>query len=140
MSKLSGIAGLVSLVFILDRLIKSFLYFKGGFFVLRMTQNFKFLGIGLGRESGFLILSLIFLYIAWFIYKEKEKMDLKEIMAIASLILGGASNFLDRVFFGGVIDYFSISVVTTNLADFLILGGVCSLIYLQYYSRGLKAE
>lgn len=140
MHKLSGIAGSVLLVFLLDRLIKSFLYFKGGFFVLRMTQNFRFLGIGLARESGFLILSLIFLYIAWFIYKEKEKMDSREILAIASLVLGGASNFLDRVFFGGVIDYFSINVVTTNLADFLILGGVCSLIYLQFCSRDWKAK
>lgn len=140
MHKLSGIALGVGLIFLLDRVIKSFLYFKGGFFILRMTQNFRFLGIGLGRGSGILILSLIFLYIAWFIYKEKERMDPKEIIAVTSLVLGGASNLLDRVFFGAVIDYFSINMVTTNLADFLILGGVCSLIYLQFCSRGLKAK
>ena len=52
------------------------------------------------------------------------------------ILAGGISNLIDRVRFGGVIDYITIGWWPSfNLADCFILAGVIILLYSRWYER-----
>ena len=49
-------------------------------------------------------------------------------LSAVSILLGGASNFYDRIQYGYVIDYFKIHHAVINIADILIVAGLFTLI------------
>ncbi len=59
-----------------------------------------------------------------------------QVSALLLIIAGGASNMLDRVYFGQVIDYFDLKFYTIfNLADVMIFVGVMILLVLMYFKK-----
>lgn len=106
-----------------------------GFFDLTYVRNTGVAWSFLDNNKYFaLILSgMIIMGIVYYIYKEKP---IRKITKLAySLILGGAlGNFINRVFYGYVIDFldfkiFGYNYPIFNIADVFIVVGVIILIY-----------
>lgn len=104
-------------------------------------------GVAFGMFSGMrwifiaVTLSLIaFIIILMF----KKKPESKLFYASVSLIIGGGiANLIDRVFFGYVIDYLSISFFppVCNFADYCItIGAVLLVVYLLFVSNKDKGK
>jgi len=85
----------------------------------------KFLGLEL--ISGFI---LIILVIIW--WKDKK------IWGILLMIMGGGLNLMERVRYGGVVDYWQIPFtnIYNNINDYLIVIGVIQLIWYIYGRKG----
>jgi lipoprotein signal peptidase len=59
-----------------------------------------------------------------------HKKGLIETAPVYLIIAGAISNILDRIFYGGVVDYFALSFIPTfNLADICIVAGIGIFIY-----------
>ena len=53
------------------------------------------------------------------------------------VFIGGISNLIDRLRFGGVIDFIDLRFYSVfNLSDCFIVGGVLLLIYFNYFKKG----
>ena len=106
-----------------------------GFFDLTYVRNTGVAWSFLDNNKYFvLILSgLIIMGIVYYIYKEKPNRKITKLAY--SLILGGAlGNFINRVFYGYVIDFldfkiFGYSYPIFNIADVFIVLGVIILMY-----------
>lgn len=106
-----------------------------GFFDLTYVRNTGVAWSFLDNNKYFvLILSgLIIMGIVYYIYKEKPNRKITKLAY--SLILGGAlGNFINRVFYGYVIDFldfkiFGYNYPIFNMADVFIVVGVIILIY-----------
>ena len=97
-------------VFLLDRILKFF-----GFFI---NEGFAF-GLKIGNSVSLVIALLALAFFISYIFKQGNK-------TAAWLILFGAlSNIIDRVLYGGVVDYLSLpGGGIINLADVLIFSGI----------------
>ncbi|SDY41205.1 signal peptidase II [Tindallia californiensis] len=126
---------------LLDQLSKRFavLYLKEleripvieGFFHLRYLEN-RGAAFGLlqDRQLFFLVITTVIVgWIFWFLIKN-PKMNRLLVISL-SLISGGAiGNFIDRLFFGYVVDFFDFLVWPVfNIADIAIVIGQVLLIY-----------
>ncbi len=133
-----------SFFFILDRLTK--------FLILKSNLNFfkinEFLSVDLTFNRGIswsffhsqnkyiflLITFLIFLILCFLFYQIKENIKSnKSILGELLIFSGGFSNFLDRIFYGGVVDFILLSYKNYswpifNLADAFISFGVLVLV------------
>jgi len=59
-----------------------------------------------------------------------HKKGLIETAPVYLIIAGAISNILDRIFYGGVVDYFALSFIPTfNVADIFIVAGIGIFIY-----------
>lgn len=95
-----------------------------------------------GETWLLIIVSLIIMFlIVWYIYKNRPKSKL-EIVGY-SMVLGGAiGNFIDRVIYGYVIDFFNFYIFgydypIFNLADsFILIGVILLVIYTWRCSDG----
>ena len=88
----------------------------------------------------FSIIVIIALLVIVFRYKVKNKLFLT---AVVLLIGGGIGNLIDRILYGFVIDYLSLSFFppVCNFADYCITAGtVLLLIYLLFYSKFFKSD
>jgi signal peptidase II len=93
-------------------------------------------GIAFGININFYLIILFYLIaipiLIWFLvfqYKQKKSLN---ILAVTLVIFGAISNLIDRVLFGGVIDYFDVKYWSVfNLADTMIVIGVTILIVLS---------
>ena len=71
------------------------------------------------------ILVIIFFLLVWFWLKDWQGAK-KYIWPYALVIIGAASNIWDRLWYGGVVDYFNVpSFTVLNLSDVYIFLGVC---------------
>ena len=85
-------------------------------------------GIGQGDTITFVISNLLVLgIIIKFIITQKDRMRILDLSALTLILGGGASNFIDRVFRGFVLDYIDISPLfkfpVFNLEDTIIVIG-----------------
>ena len=85
-------------------------------------------GIGQGDTITFVISNLLVLgIIIKFIITQKDRMRILDLSALTLILGGGASNFIDRVFRGFVVDYIDISPLfkfpVFNLEDTIIVIG-----------------
>lgn len=90
-------------------------------FSTEYTLNSKMcFGLFLNNTVAAIILAIFFVAFAiWYYFRPKYQLP---ILLISAGIL---SNLLDRIFFGGVVDYLSFWWIPTfNFADVLIVGGV----------------
>lgn len=100
-------------------------------------------GIMSNMRWVFIVFTLIIIAILiYIIIKNKIQSKLFNISAIL-LIGGGIGNLIDRIFFGYVIDYLSVSFFppVCNFADYCITAGtVILVIYLIFYSDFFKKK
>lgn len=125
--------------FIADRILK-YLFFNN-----ILTNNFLFTyttnsGIAFGLAIPKILLILFYIIIAiiilllvnWIIQAQRQKKYL-ELFSLWLIFLGAASNIIDRIRFGFVIDYINLYIWPIfNLADTMIVGGV--ILFLIHYS------
>ena len=132
---------LVAIFFIaLDRLLKILasqfsmpLNLVGSILKFHFTPNpyiafsLPLAGIGLNIIIAIIILILVYYYFLLM----KTNRDNEGIVLIF-IILGAISNFIDRLWFGYVVDYFDLKYFTVfNLADVMIVTGVVVLLFLK---------
>ena len=119
---------LVFLFFItLDRLLKHF-----------FLKN----PAGLVKNPGsFLFSSFIILVLALFVFKFKKRFSPLFLFAVMLILLGGLSNFYDRIFLGFVVDYIKISLFpfVFNFSDIMITVGCVLVIYSLPRKAGFKS-
>jgi len=128
----------ILLFFILDRLIKKFLllHFKqpNNFFIfeLRLYQN-KHIAFGLPVNQVFLyiLISLILIGLVYELSLGYKKGKIIIILSFTLIIMGALDNLIDRIIYGGVVDYIDFPLFPVfNLADLMItLGAVLILVY-----------
>jgi lipoprotein signal peptidase len=98
------------------------------------TLNNGFVFGFLDSNSGAITLSfLAMILVVLFVYQKKIS-----VLTGFLFILGATSNILDRIFYGGVVDYLQLFHISKfNLADVLIVGGLC-LGILQSFGKNPK--
>lgn len=131
-----------SLLFVVDRFFKTLFLLKptllqgAGFIDLSINKNIAF-SLPL---SYFILYPLVFLIIffllwQWFIALRKKSVL---IWPWALVIIGAISNLIDRLRYGGVIDFINVPYFTVlNISDIYISIGVVWLIYYSwFYKKG----
>ena len=122
-NKIYFIIFLSFIFFVLDRLIKKIILFRGGFLFFKLIKNPYFIFLFRGKIFYFFIL-IILLIIIFFIIRSYQIKNFSNFFLLSLIFAGGFSNFLDRLFYGFVLDYFEFfSLFTFNLADVMILFG-----------------
>lgn len=119
----AGIFKLAYLTFsiLLTLQLVNFFVFKYSSFSLNNQMVF---GLAGNNITAYLVSLLIFTILVFFYLKQILTLEIGLVLA------GLLSNVLDRVFYGGVIDYFSIFFIPKfNLADILIVVGSIILVY-----------
>ncbi len=102
-------------VFVFDRLLG-----------LRLLQNQNLaLGLPLDRSLILVLTILIILILISLLVKSYQKREVFEITYLSLILTGAASNLIDRLLFGFVIDFIRLFFISVfNLADLLIIGGI----------------
>ena len=101
-----------------------------GFLKLELTKNVGIaFSIGLPMIIQILIFPVLFFMGLYFIYKYFDTTKVS-VQIICGAIAGGAvGNFIDRIYYGHVIDYISVSIFPVfNLADMEIVIGIFLLV------------
>lgn len=140
------------LIAVIDQIIKIFVSQNlksagtvnvfGDVFKLTYVEN---RGVAFGMFQGmqwiFVILTLAMLgFLIYLMFKKRPKAKLFYVSA-ALIIGGGIGNLIDRVFYGYVIDYLSLSFFppVCNFADYCITIGVFLLaVYLLFFTDAIK--
>lgn len=122
-------------LFILDRLFKYFAFTNQEFsFVWKTIIGWEFYannGIAFNIPFPNLILLVftpIIIFALFVYYLGLHNKNTLHKFAIILIILGAASNFVDRILFGITIDYFKLLTAVINLADAMIIIGVLLLL------------
>jgi lipoprotein signal peptidase len=100
------------------------------------------LAFSLFGEMFALIASLaafaVFIFFLSFNHKKNKRFILENIFPVTLVILGGGSNIFDRLFYGGVVDYFFFFRSAINIADIMILAGL--IIFIKKAKGGNYAD
>lgn len=138
----------------LDQVIKYFISINlkpiGSVTVIDNILNFTYVenrGVAFGMFTGmrwiFIALTTIMIC-AIVIYMFKKKPQSKLFYVCVALIVGGGiGNLIDRIFYGYVIDYISLSFFkpVCNFADYCItIGTVLLVVYLLFISKEFKEQ
>lgn len=142
------------LIAVLDQVIKYFVSVGikpvGSVPVIDNILNFTYVenrGVAFGMFSGmrwvFIALTAL-LICAIIIYMFKRKPQSKLFYVCVALIIGGGiGNLIDRIFYGYVIDYISLSFFSPvcNFADYCItVGTVLLVIYVLFFSKEFNEQ
>jgi signal peptidase II len=123
-------AGLVGLAFfITDRILKN-LALMGK---INLVKNYNLaLSISRGGKFGeimfWILAGAVIFLLAYLLIKAFKRFNYLLLITYYLLLFGAASNLLDRIKFGYVIDYFNFHFFYNNLADIIIWLGI--IIYL----------
>ena len=116
---------------------KNNVYFDSRFLKVEKVINTGMaLGLNEGNKGNIAIMLLAFLLIFYFIKNQIDNIDKKTAIALGLVIGGGVSNFLDRFFRGGVLDFVIIfRIPYFNVADFCaVLGWLMLIVFLVLYN------
>jgi signal peptidase II len=134
----------------LDRLLKVIAFSESDFFIFGHFVRFTFVkntGIALSipfPNSVSVLFSIFFLGML-LVMIILQRMSNADLASISAIFAGGLSNLFDRVVYGYVIDYVSITVfkriIIFNFADLAVVTGAVFLIFWQiYYGKRNKSK
>lgn len=134
----------ILLLFVVDRFTKIYILknpspsFGGGFFDLHINENIAF-SLPLTYLVLYPIIILIIIAIVWIWKKDYDKKSIL-IWPWGLVIIGAISNFLDRIRYGGVIDFINVPYFSVfNLSDVYISWGVIWIVwYMWFYKKKNK--
>jgi len=127
--------------FIVDRILKE-IALKGGilksqFFNFSLFKNTGLLwGLKMSDYLYFPLIILVFLLLLYFLRVFAN--DSQRFFYLNLILFSGLSNFLDRIFYGFVVDYFQLAGTVFNLSDFLIFLSVFGLTWLIFKGKITK--
>ena len=115
-----------------------------GLFSLKYVEN-KGAAFGILSDARWIFIAFtIIIIIALIYFMFRKKISSKLFFVAAVLIIGGGiGNLIDRIFYGYVVDYLSISFFppVCNFADYCItIGAVLMVIYLIFFSDFLNKK
>lgn len=100
-------------------------------------------GILLNARWIFIVFTLaVVIFMIIFLFKKKPESKLLN-TALVLIIGGGIGNLIDRIFYGYVVDYLSISFFppVCNFADYCVtVGAAILVVYLLFFSDYLKKD
>lgn len=143
----TAIAGIATLLFLLDRLIAGYLvanpHYRWGFifglFDIQLARNTGVaFSIPLPHWLLFILLpTLLFLVVAWWLDSYHHH-DFATASGLILIIVGAVANGLDRLRYGFIVDYINVPWFTVfNLADVMITLGALIVILMAIQSRRL---
>lgn len=120
----------------LDRLSKWFILnypdlYYSRIIEFRLVKNFNFYFFSVNQLLLTAIIGVIILFFLLLLLKTKN-------IGLLLIILGGASNFFDRIYYGYVVDWIRVFVFPLsvfNIADLMIIIGIICLIFSLKKSR-----
>ena len=113
------------ILFLLDRVLK--IYFWQHTSLAYLNQNISF-SLPIGQYFLWPILFLLSVFV-YFQFLQAYKKNNKHFYAWGLIFIGAVSNILDRLYYGGVIDFISLSYFPVfNLSDVFIFCGVVYLL------------
>jgi len=114
-------------VFIIDRVLKYY-FVQKDYSIVNRGVSFSLLNES--DYNAFLSAILILLILCFIVYIKGRKQDLfkKYYFALVAINIGAVSNLIDRITWGGVVDYIDLIILKNNLSDLLIFVGVVSII------------
>ena len=118
---------------VLDRLTKWFVLDSPLLF-----KNPKLYFISFNSTLLYFLIGAVLLLLLFLFFRSWQKRDFLLATGFSLIILGGLSNFFDRIYFGYVIDWIRISFLPIsifNIADLMIFGGIICLIFALIKSR-----
>ncbi len=121
---------------ILDRLTKWFILkfpdlYQSSLIELKLFRNQKLFFASLNQKIIYILIGVVLLLLLFLFFKSLQKKDILLIAGFSLIILGGLSNFFDRIYFGYVIDWIRIFILPIsifNIADVMIISGILCLI------------
>jgi signal peptidase II len=132
----------ILLLFIIDRFSKIYILKNsssslGGFFSLQINKDMAF-SLPMTYLVLYPIIILILIILIWFWKKDMVKKSIL-IWPWALIIIGAISNLLDRIKYGGVIDFINLPYFTVfNLSDVYISMGVVWILWYEWFFRKNK--
>lgn len=115
-----------------------------GLFRLTYVEN---KGVAFGMFSDmrwfFVVITAILIAIIIYIMFKKKPTGKMFYVSAALIIGGGIGNLIDRIFYGFVVDYLSVSFFppVCNFADYCItVGTVLLIVYVLFFSNVMKSE
>lgn len=136
--KSSAVVFGAAVLFFLDRFAKYYFLARPD---LQLDLIGPWFGLGLAVNRGvafglpflywpLIVLSaIIILILIYWVIKEIENKDLRLFASLTMIMVGASSNFIDRIKFGLVVDYFDLRYFSIfNLADVAITFGVAYLL------------
>ncbi len=102
-----------------------------GIFNLTYHQNTG-VALGVNKDNIFSTIAMdifVMFILVLFVIRQFNNIDIKRTVYIGMVLAGGASNLIDRVFYGGVVDYIDIGNIINgfpifNIADCAIIVGL----------------
>ncbi len=121
---------------ILDRLSKWFVlnhpnFYLGNLIELELFKNPNLYFISFNSTLLYFLIGAVLLLLLFLFFRSWQKKDFLLTTGFSLIILGGLSNFFDRIFFGYVIDWMKIFILPIsifNIADLMIIGGIIILV------------
>jgi len=121
---------------ILDRLSKWFIlnppnFYLGNLIELKLFKNPNLYFISFNSNLLYFLIGAVLLLLLFLFFRSWQKKDFLLTTGFSLIILGGLSNFFDRIIFGYVIDWlriFFLPISIFNIADLMIIGGIITLV------------
>ena len=122
--KIIRISLIMLIFFILDRVLKYLAVNGKIFFVKNSGAAFSFLIPENLFLYFYILVFLIFIFLIWQLIKSLQENNLLSVVGYLLLVIGCASNIIDRIKFGFIVDYVNFYFFYNNLADVMIVAGV----------------
>lgn len=135
-NKLRILVFLNLVLIVLDRLSKWFVlknpdFYSGRFIEIKLLKNSDLYFFSLNPIFLNLIIGAVLLLLVFLFFRTLKQGSFVLTLGFSLIILGGLSNFFDRLYFGYVIDWIRIFILPIsifNIADVMISGGIICLI------------
>ncbi len=127
---------LILSLIILDRFSKWLILnqpdlYQGKLLELKLFKNPNLYFISFNSTLLYFLIGATLLLLLFLFRRNWQKKNFLLMTGFSLIILGGLSNFLDRIIFGYVIDWFRVfflPISIFNIADLMIIGGIVALI------------
>lgn len=138
----------VAFLFLSDLLFKYIFSASGReYFILNNWLGLRFAindGIAFGIDVNYYFIISFYVIaipiLIWALIKQYKDNNRLNVLALTLVIFGALSNFVDRILFGGVVDYIDLKYYSVfNIADIMIVAGVV-IVILSNFGNKKKIE